>query len=302
LTTHEEFSSQDEALKEAPKGDVPPKLPTTPTEPVQSEAKPSAPSLHDSTMSSNEPLQPQGKVLGGKSFSKKVLSFVWKFTLFCLVFPVLQVVILRFVDPPFSTMMAYQALGHLFSGESVLWKQTNLNKSEASPFLYMAILAGEDQKFYLHHGFDMEEIHKAEEAHAKHPNRPMRGASTITQQTAKNLFLPPWHSFIRKGVEAYYTVLMEFLWPKDRILEVYGNIAEFAPNVYGAEAGAEFHFKRHAKNLTQQQAAQMAAVLPNPERWSASHPSPYIQRRAQRIVRQMHGIPTEEEESNDEPD
>jgi monofunctional biosynthetic peptidoglycan transglycosylase len=302
LTTHEEFSSQDEALKEAPMSDVPPKLPTTPTEPLQSEAKPSAPMLHETTMSSNEPLQPQGKGISKKTFTRKVVSFAWKFAVFCLVFPIVQVAILRFVDPPFSTMMIYQAIGHLFSGEPVLWKHTNMDRNDVAPSLYQAILAGEDQKFYLHHGFDMEEIHKAEAAHAKHPKRPMRGASTITQQTAKNLFLPPWHSFIRKGIEAYYTVLMEFLWPKNRILEMYGNIAEFAPNVYGAEAGAEFHFKRHAKNLTQQQAAQMAAVLPNPERWSASHASPYIQRRAQRIVRQMHGIPTEEEENDDEPD
>jgi len=216
-----------------------------------------------------------------------------------LTVPILQVAILRFVNPPVSTMMVYQMIGHLFSGERVTWSHTNMGRTEISPHLYSAVIAGEDQRFFTHHGFDMTEIENAQRAHARHPNRPMRGASTISQQVAKNLFLPPWHNIIRKGIEAYYTVLIEFIWPKERILQMYANIAEFAPNVYGAEAGAMFHFKRHASALTEQEAAQMAAVLPNPERWSASHPTAYIQRRAARILRQMRGIPTDEEEDGD---
>jgi monofunctional biosynthetic peptidoglycan transglycosylase len=198
-------------------------------------------------------------------------------------------------------MMVFRMFDHLFAGESVLWSHSNMSRGEISPYLYSAVVAGEDQRFFSHHGFDMVEIEKAQQAHARHPKRPMRGASTISQQVAKNLFLPPWHSFIRKGVEAYYTVLIELMWPKERILQMYANIAEFAPNVYGAEAGARFHFKRGASLLSQQQAAQMAAVLPNPTRWSASHPSGYIQRRAARILRQMRGMPTDEEEDG-EPD
>ncbi len=227
---------------------------------------------------------------------RNFLRWLLRFALAAFSIPIIQVVALRFTDPPVTTMMLFRAFDHLFAGESVLWSHTNVSRTNVAPALYKAIIAGEDQRFFVHHGFDIAEIQKAERAHERHPNRPMRGASTITQQTAKNLFLPPWHSFIRKGIEAYYTLLIEFIWPKMRILEVYGNIAEFAPNVYGAEAGAEFHFKRHARDLTPMQAALMAAVLPNPTRWSASHPSAYIQRRAARILRQMQGIPTDEED------
>jgi monofunctional biosynthetic peptidoglycan transglycosylase len=236
-----------------------------------------------------------------KGSKRRWLSWLWKLAVLALILPIVQVALLRFINPPITTMMVFRMFDHLFSGESVLWSHTNMSRGEISSSLYSAIIAGEDQRFFLHHGFDMTEIANAEKAHARHPSRPMRGASTISQQVAKNLFLPPWHSYVRKGVEAYYTVLMEFMWPKERILQMYANIAEFAPNVYGAEAGAEFHFKRHANQLSPQQAAQMAAVLPNPTRWSASHPSAYIQRRATRIVRQMHGIPTDEEEDG-EPD
>ena len=228
-------------------------------------------------------------------------SWAWRILIFICAFPIFQVAVLRFVNPPISTMMAYQSVIHLFSGEKVSWSHTSLGQKEISPYLYSAIIAGEDQRFFMHHGFDTAQIVEAIRYHTRHPSRPMRGASTISQQVAKNLFLPPWHNFIRKGIEAYYTVLIELMWPKERILQMYANIAEFGPNVYGAEAGALFHFKSHASQLSQQQAAQMAAVLPNPERWSASHPSGYIQRRASRILRQMRGIPTDEEEDG-EPD
>jgi len=235
------------------------------------------------------------------STPRRWTKWLWRALVIVCTVPILQVGILRFVNPPVTTMMVFRMFDHLFAGERITWSHENLSKNEISPYLLSAIVAGEDQRFFLHHGFDEVEIQKAIEAHNRHPKRPMRGASTISQQVAKNLFLPPWHSFIRKGVEAYYTVLIEFLWPKERILQMYANIAEFAPNVYGAEAGAQFHFKRHGGQLTASQAAQMAAVLPNPIRWSASHPSPYIQRRATRILRQMRGMPTDEDEDG-EPD
>ena len=231
----------------------------------------------------------------------RVIQWFWRIAVLVCAIPILQVAILRFVNPPVTTMMLYRMAGHLFSGESILWSHTNLASNQISPYLYSAMIASEDQRFFFHHGFDTTQINDVLREHARHPNRPMRGASTISQQVAKNLFLPPWHSFIRKGIEAYYTVMIELLWPKTRILQMYANIVEFAPNVYGAEAGAEFHFKRHASQLTQQEAAQMAAVLPNPKRWSASHPSPYIRRRAARILRQMRGLPASEEEDG-EPD
>lgn len=254
------------------------------------------------TVSENIPEPNAAPSLHHSSFTiRHSLTWLWKIAVVLCALPMLEVAVLRFVNPPATTMMVYEMFGHLFSGEHVTWTHTNLGQKEISPYLYSAVIAGEDQRFFLHHGFDQTEIEKAMLAHARHPNRPERGASTISQQVAKNLFLPPWHSFIRKGIEAYYTVLIEMLWPKERILQMYANIAEFAPNIYGAEAGAMFHFKRHANQLSPQQAAQMAAVLPDPERWSASHPSPYIQRRAARILRQMHGLPADEEDDG-EPD
>ena len=241
---------------------------------------------------------PDGEVLPKKS---RVLLWSWRILLLVCAVPMLQVALLRFIDPPVTTMMLWNAADHLFSGQPILWSHSSLSAKQISPYLYSAIVSGEDQRFFLHHGFDTAQIANAIRQHERHPNRPMRGASTITQQLAKNLFLPPWHSFIRKGIEAYYTVMIELLWPKQRILQVYANTAEFAPNIYGAEAGAEFHFHRHAWQLSEQQAAHMAAVLPNPVRWSASHPSGYIQRRAARILRQMHGLPASEEDEG-EPD
>lgn len=213
--------------------------------------------------------------------------------------PVLQVIILKWVNPPFSTMMLYQSIEHLFSGESVTFSHSNLSWDEIPDAFVQASIAGEDQRFFSHNGFDWREIENAQREHQRHPNRPMRGASTLSQQTAKNLFLPPWHSFIRKGVEAYYTVLIEFFWSKQRILQMYSNIAQLGPNQYGLEAAAEYHFHKHAWELSAAECARLAATLPNPERWSASHPSPYILRRSGRILNQMRGLPASDEDDGD---
>lgn len=196
-------------------------------------------------------------------------------------------------------MMVYQSIEHLFTGESMAFTHTNLSWNEIPDSFVQAVIAGEDQKFFDHNGFDWDEIESAKREHARHPNRPMRGASTLSQQTAKNLFLPPWHSFIRKGVEAYYTVLIEFFWSKQRILQTYANIAQLGPNEYGVEEGAVYHFHKHAWELTASEAARLAATLPNPDRWSASKPSPYIVRRSARILRQMRGLPGSDEDDGD---
>lgn len=228
---------------------------------------------------------------------------VWTLRLLAvaILLPVIQVALLRVIDPPFTAMMVFQSFEHLFAGESPFWSHDNVDRTDISRHMLAALVAAEDQRFWQHNGFDFKAIEQAQRDHARRPKKPMRGASTITQQVAKNVFLPPWRSFIRKGVEAYYTVLIEFMWPKERILEMYANIAEFAPGVYGVEEGAAFHFKKTADQLSPQQAALMAAVLPNPKRWKASKPSPYIRRRAARIQRQMYGIPTTDEEEG-EPD
>lgn len=233
--------------------------------------------------------------------TKKIFSLAWKLALGVILIPILQVLVLRFINPPITAMMFFRGVDHLFSGESVTFSHTNLSWSEMPDNFIQAVVAAEDQRFYDHHGFDMTEIENAQREHARHPNRQMRGASTISQQVAKNLFLPPWHSFIRKGIEAYYTLLIEFFWSKQRILQMYANIVELAPSVYGVEAGAEYHFHKSANQISNSEAAQLASVLPNPMRWSASKPSPYILRRSGRILNQMQGIPADVEDDG-EPD
>ena len=234
-----------------------------------------------------------------KTRKQKIVSFLWKALIAMIVIPIIQVAILRFIDPPFTTMMLFKAVEHLFAGEQVFWSHDNVGADEMSKYMMMALVSAEDQRFWQHSGFDFKAIEEAQKYNARYPNRNMRGASTISQQVAKNIFLPPWRNAIRKGIEAYYTVLIEFMWPKHRILEMYANIVEVAPSVYGAEASAQHHFKKSAAKLTANQAVLMAAVLPNPERWTASKPTGYIKRRASRIQRQMAGIPTTLEEDGD---
>lgn len=148
-----------------------------------------------------------------------------------------------------------------------------------------AVIAAEDQKFPTHSGFDLAAIRKAQAHNRK--SRRIRGASTISQQTAKNLFLWPGGGYFRKGIEAVYTLLLETFWGKERILEVYLNIAEFGPGIYGVEAASQRYFGKPAAKLTAAEAARLAAVLPSPRRWSVSKPGPYVQKRAAWVLRQM---------------
>jgi monofunctional biosynthetic peptidoglycan transglycosylase len=157
---------------------------------------------------------------------------------------------------------------------------------EISPHLAIAVVAAEDQKFPLHHGFDLQAIQEALDDDGGR----RRGASTLTQQVAKNLYLWPGRSLLRKGAEAYLTAVIELTWPKRRILEVYLNIAEFGPGIYGAEAAGRHFFGRKAKNLTPRQAALLAAVLPSPRRRSPVRPSALVTRRADRIERQVRNL------------
>ncbi|MFP7722109.1 monofunctional biosynthetic peptidoglycan transglycosylase [Lysobacter sp. A3-1-A15] len=209
--------------------------------------------------------------------------------LLVLLLTVVQVLVLRWVDPPFSAFMAARQLEAWREGDGEFrlsheWKDLE----EVSPDLPLAVIASEDQNFGRHHGFDLEAIEKARASNAR--GGATRGASTISQQTAKNLFLWSGRSWVRKGIEAWYTVLIETLWPKNRILEVYVNVAEFGDGVYGAHAAARRYFGRDASDLTAAQAARLAAVLPSPRRYSAAKPGPYVQRRTRAIERQMRAI------------
>jgi len=202
---------------------------------------------------------------------------------------VLQVATLRFIDPWFSAFMAirqFQAWGDGDWRFRVAYDWRNLDRM--SPSLPVALVAAEDQRFAEHFGFDLKAIDKARKNNAR--GRKVRGASTISQQTAKNLFLWSGRSWVRKGVETWYTLLIEALWPKRRIIEVYANIAEFGDGVYGAQAAARTYFGRDAKRLDNAQAARLAAVLPSPKRYSVARPGPYVQRRSRAIQRQMRQI------------
>jgi len=142
------------------------------------------------------------------------------------------------------------------------------------------VIAAEDQNFCTHHGFDWASINKAMQDHNRRPSKPIRGASTISQQTARTLFLVPMRSWIRKGLEAYLTVLLENLWPKKRILLAYLNLVDWGDGIFGAEAAANAYFGTDAGSLDNAQAARLAAILPNPHKWKAANPGRYVRRRA----------------------
>lgn len=191
--------------------------------------------------------------------------------------PLLIVLPWRWLEPPESAfMMRARSEGMEIQHHWVEW-------SAISPYLPIAVVAAEDQKFPEHRGFDTESIRSAlEEEGAKG-----RGASTISQQVVKNLYLWPGRSWVRKGLEACLTVFLEILWPKQRILEVYLNIAELGPGIFGAEAAARGFFGKPASDLTAREAALLAAVLPSPKRMSPASPSPYVEERVDWILRQI---------------
>ncbi|MDH5834668.1 monofunctional biosynthetic peptidoglycan transglycosylase [Luteimonas kalidii] len=213
--------------------------------------------------------------------------------LWLLLLTVAQVAVLRFVDPPFSSFMAIRQADAWRAGEMdfrIAYDWRDLDAMAAS--LPVALIAAEDQNFATHSGFDLEAIEQARERNARGGR--LRGGSTISQQVAKNLFL--WQGsgaasrWVRKGLETWYTALVELLWPKRRIIEVYANVAEFGDGIYGAQAAARSFFGRDASGLTQAQCARLAAVLPSPKRYSAARPGPYVQRRTRTIERNMRQI------------
>jgi monofunctional biosynthetic peptidoglycan transglycosylase len=197
-----------------------------------------------------------------------------------VVLPVVLVALYGLVPPPITGLMVVR----LIEGEGLEWRWVALE--DIAPVLPQAVVASEDNRFCIHHGFDWKAVNEALDE-AKEAGEAPRGASTITQQTAKNLFLWPGRSYVRKGLEAYFTVLMEALWSKRRIIEVYLNVAEWGPGLYGAEAAARAYFKRAAAALTRRQAALMAVALPNPRKRNPAKPSKYLQRRARVIEKRI---------------
>ena len=197
-----------------------------------------------------------------------------------VVFPVCWVLIYRFAPPPMTSLMAIR----YFEGRGMDYRWRSLN--DISPTLAQAAIASEDAHFCAHHGFDFTAMQKAFEHNDRRPNR-IRGGSTISQQTAKNVFLWPDRSYVRKGLEAYFTVLIEALWGKKRIMEVYLNAVEMGPGLYGAEAASQVDFGHAARRMTTSEAARLVSIFPNPLKYNAVEPGKYVQRRAGRVAGQV---------------
>jgi monofunctional glycosyltransferase len=207
----------------------------------------------------------------------------------CVLLSVAAVLLLRWLNPPYSAFMAESRIAAwLDHDRSYVFRHSWVNLDRISPNLPLAVVASEDQKFPEHWGFDVEAIEKAYQMN-QHSHK-VRGASTISQQVAKNLYLWSGRSYFRKGLEAYFTVLIEACWPKRRILEIYLNIAEFGYGTYGAEAAAQRFFHVAASRLSRSDAATLAAVLPSPEHYSAAAPSRYIVQRRDWILNQMQAL------------
>jgi monofunctional glycosyltransferase len=211
----------------------------------------------------------------GKGLVWRGRGFLWRIIaiLFILLVPapILLLLIFRFLPVPGTPEMLLSLIEG--KGASYSWRD------DISPRLARAVIGSEDQNFCTHHGFDWKSINQAMEDHKRHPDRPERGASTISQQTARTLFLLPVRSWIRKGLEAYLTVMIEQLWPKKRILEAYLNLVDWGDGIFGAQAAAQAYFGTDAATLTAAEAARLAAILPNPHKWRAAHPGRYVRRR-----------------------
>jgi monofunctional biosynthetic peptidoglycan transglycosylase len=225
----------------------------------------------------------------GTGWRRWLWRLTWGLPLLFVALTSLQVLALRFIDPPTSAFMLDRQWQAFRAGDAdFALRYRWVDWDALSPELPIALVAAEDQNFPTHAGFDLEAIDKALERNARGGR--MRGASTISQQVAKNLFLWDGRSWLRKGVEAWYTLLIEALWPKQRILEVYANIAEFGDGLYGAEAAAQAYFGKPANRLGAAESARLAAVLPSPKRYSVRAPGPYVQRRAAWIARQARNL------------
>ncbi|WP_178986474.1 monofunctional biosynthetic peptidoglycan transglycosylase [Winogradskyella helgolandensis] len=214
---------------------------------------------------------------------KRIFRFIAKLFIWSIILSVGLVVLFKYVPVPVTPLMVIRYFEN--TEASKMWKHDWVPIEEISKNMQLAVVCSEDQKFLQHSGFDIEAIEKAYE-HNKKGQR-IKGGSTISQQTAKNVFLWPDRSWLRKGLETYFTFLIETIWSKERILEVYLNSIEMGPGVYGVEAASQHWFKKSGANLTAYEAAAIVSVLPNPRKYRANPASTYIQKRKEWIVKQM---------------
>jgi monofunctional biosynthetic peptidoglycan transglycosylase len=216
---------------------------------------------------------------------KKILNFVKKAMLWFFGISIFLVVVFKWVPVPFTPLMVTRVIESKIDGEDAVFSHDWEPIENISPNLQKAVIASEDGNFLTHNGFDFEAMQKAYENNNK--GKKLKGGSTISQQTAKNVFLWQGRSYIRKGLEAYFTVLIELIWGKERIMEVYLNSIEMGKGVYGAQAATQHWYQKNASSLTTREAAGIAAILPNPRKFKASNSSSYINRRKDKIMRVM---------------
>ncbi|RBA27421.1 monofunctional biosynthetic peptidoglycan transglycosylase [Flavobacterium tibetense] len=225
----------------------------------------------------------KSKPVEKRTTGQKIFRFVWKTALWFNIVSIFLVLLFKFVPVPFTPLMAIRAIEQKMDGKEVVFSHKWVAIENISPNLQKAVIASEDGKFLEHNGFDFKAMEKAFEGNKN--GKKIKGGSTISQQTAKNVFLWPGRSYIRKAFEAYFTVLIELFWSKERIMEVYLNSIEMGDGVYGAQAAAKHWYRKEAKNLSPYEAAGIAAILPSPRKYKATNSGPYVARRKATIAR-----------------
>ena len=224
---------------------------------------------------------------------KRIRRILFKLILIFFVVSIFSVIIFRFIPIPITPLMIIRSVEQKLNNKKFKLSKDWTSLDKINPVMPLAVMAAEDQNFEEHFGFDLEAIKKAEEYNKRHQGKKLKGASTITQQTAKNVFLWPSRSWIRKGFEVYFTFLIEIFWSKKRIMEVYLNIVETGDGIYGVEAASHIYFNKNSSKLNITEASRIAAILPNPRNWSPIRPTARIERKARRIVRYMGRLKTE---------
>jgi len=216
---------------------------------------------------------------------KKIFRFLWKAMLWFVALSILSVIIFKWVPVPVTPLMLTRMIENKFDGKEAYLNHDWEPLENISPNLQKAVIASEDGYFLKHSGFDFKAMQKAFKNNSK--GKKLKGGSTISQQTAKNVFLWQGRSYIRKGLEAYFTVLIELIWGKERIMEVYLNSIEMGDGIYGAQAASKYWYRKDAVDLTRNEAAGIAAILPNPRKFKATNSSSYTERRKGKILRVM---------------
>lgn len=227
-----------------------------------------------------------------KQKKRSIFGRIWRFCMWCallfIAISVLSVIVYRWVNPPITPLMVIRLFDQKLDGRELKMEYDWVDIDSINPAMYQAVIAGEDGYFLFHSGFDWAAVRIAQEYNKTHKDK--RGASTISQQTAKNVFLWPDRTWLRKGLEVYFTFLIETFWTKERIMEVYLNIVELGEGIYGVEKASQIYFNKSAKSLSYSEAALLCAGLPNPRKWNPQTKAPQLYSRQSIIIRNMNNI------------